>query len=462
MFDILYDVVKQPKRNDNYLPVDIDESTRMEHVHKVLHSMKRYQLDILLVYADREHGANFAYLTGFEPRFEEAVCVLHSDGRAYLMLGNENLKMNTYSAMKTTAIHVPYFSLPNQPMENSKSLLGAFYESGIADGKTIGICGWKLFTCAQEKKEEIFDVPYFIVDSVKRINKAGKTVSAGDLFLNPENGVRICVNANEIAHYEFGAGLASGCVLKAMNAIEPGKTEMEIASNLSAFGQPVSVTTICATGERFEGGVVFPRNKEIKLGDKFSLTYGLRGGLTSRAGYVVYEKQELPVAVRNYIDVIAKPYYKAAVTWLEHIGIGVTGGELYRLMEQLLPRETYHWSLNPGHYISDEEWLSSPIYPDSVIKLRSGMLLQLDILPSVNGYGGANAEDGIAIADEALREDIKTNYKKTWERIENRRKFMIQELGIRLKPEILPLSDLAGYLRPFLLNKDKAFKVRHN
>ena len=28
--------------------------------------------DRLVVYADREHSANLAYLTGFDPRFEEA------------------------------------------------------------------------------------------------------------------------------------------------------------------------------------------------------------------------------------------------------------------------------------------------------------------------------------------------------------------------------------------------------
>ena len=36
--------------------------------------------DRLVVYADREHSASLAYLTGFDPRFEEAALVLASDG----------------------------------------------------------------------------------------------------------------------------------------------------------------------------------------------------------------------------------------------------------------------------------------------------------------------------------------------------------------------------------------------
>ena len=36
--------------------------------------------DRLVVYADREHSANLAYLTGFDPRFEEAILVVGPDG----------------------------------------------------------------------------------------------------------------------------------------------------------------------------------------------------------------------------------------------------------------------------------------------------------------------------------------------------------------------------------------------
>ena len=33
-------------------------------------------LDALIVYADREHFANLCYLTGYDPRFEEALLLL--------------------------------------------------------------------------------------------------------------------------------------------------------------------------------------------------------------------------------------------------------------------------------------------------------------------------------------------------------------------------------------------------
>ena len=39
--------------------------------------------DALLVYGDREHFANLAYLTGYDPRFEEALLILIPGEDAY-------------------------------------------------------------------------------------------------------------------------------------------------------------------------------------------------------------------------------------------------------------------------------------------------------------------------------------------------------------------------------------------
>ena len=43
----------------------------------------------LVIYADREHSANLAYLTGFDPRFEEAVLIVGPDGDPAVLVGNE-------------------------------------------------------------------------------------------------------------------------------------------------------------------------------------------------------------------------------------------------------------------------------------------------------------------------------------------------------------------------------------
>lgn len=54
--------------------------------------------------------------------------------------------------------------------------------------------------------------------------------------------------------------------------------------------------------------------------------------------------------------------------------------------------------------------MSSPVYAGSRAKLQSGMMLQIDIIIQVKGYGGINAEDGIALADNRLREELRKEY----------------------------------------------------
>ena len=54
-------------------------------------ALKRSGADWLVVYADREHAANIAFLTGFEPRFEEALLLLGKGGERIVVTGNESI-----------------------------------------------------------------------------------------------------------------------------------------------------------------------------------------------------------------------------------------------------------------------------------------------------------------------------------------------------------------------------------
>ena len=45
-----------------------------------------------VVYGDREHFANVAWLTGFDPRFEEALLVVRGGVKPLLLAGNESIE----------------------------------------------------------------------------------------------------------------------------------------------------------------------------------------------------------------------------------------------------------------------------------------------------------------------------------------------------------------------------------
>lgn len=458
--EIIYDSVNCPRYDFVPRKIDLTDETMLKRHQNLLIMMKRECLDAVAIYADREHGDNFEYLCGFSPRFEEALLIVRVDGHAGMLLGNEMLRMADYSRIKVKAVHAPCFSLPNQPLHTDRTMEDLLAEGGVENGTRIAVVGWKMFTSQRTDGQVFFDVPHYIVESIKRITGMnGCVINGTGLFINPETGIRTTVNANEIAHFEFGASLASHGILDLMNQIEPGRAELMLANHLNTYGQQITVQTICAAGARFTNGVVESRDKMFQLGETFSSTLGLSGGLTNRTGYVAYDEADLKQEVRDYLDKVVKPYYAAVVTWYQNIGVGVRAEYIFDLIEKVIPQKQYGWTLNPGHLTSTEEWMSSPFYKGSEVVLRSGMMIQMDIIVNVKGYGGSNAEDGIVIADERLRRDLAAEYPQVWERISQRRTFMKDVLGIKISDDVLPMSDSNGYLRPFVLNHEKAMKV---
>ncbi|HEY8988643.1 MAG TPA: hypothetical protein VIM39_06445, partial [Candidatus Limnocylindrales bacterium] len=51
-----------------------------ERIEALMTRMTRRGYDRLVVFADREHSASLSFLTGFDPRFEEAILVIGQDG----------------------------------------------------------------------------------------------------------------------------------------------------------------------------------------------------------------------------------------------------------------------------------------------------------------------------------------------------------------------------------------------
>lgn len=92
--------------------------------------------------------------------------ILHHTGDAYLLLGNENLKMASHASIKAHPIHDPYFSLPNQPMENDCGIKEPLRQAGILAGTKIGLVGWKHFTSHIFDNARVFDLPYYITQGI--------------------------------------------------------------------------------------------------------------------------------------------------------------------------------------------------------------------------------------------------------------------------------------------------------
>jgi hypothetical protein len=241
--------------------------------------------------------------------------------------------------------------------------------------------------------------------------------------------------------------------------VRPGMTEHQAFSLYAPIGLPHAYHPVLLSGERTALGLASASGRPLRRGDPMSAGFGYWGSNIARGGFLAGSAADLPAAASDYVARLVAPYFACACAWYETIGIGVTGEELYELVRKHLGDPFFGVHLNPGHFIHLDEWPSSPVYPGSDVALRSGMTLQLDIIPATGTvYHTTNIEDGVALADEALRAELAERYPDLWQRVGRRRDFMARVLGISLRPEVLPLSNLAGYLPPFWLAPDLAMR----
>ena len=419
----------------------------------------RKGLDALLVYGDKEHTANLSYLTNFDPRFEEALLIIVPGKVPTLLAGPENLGRATGALIEVEALLYPPFGLMGQDRTKTPALAELLRAAGLAADQNIGILGWKYFGATEaDAPEHWFETPSFIVDTVRAIaGVGGKVVNANALLMDNTTGLRAINEIEQIAQFEFSAVAASEALKGLIYNVRPGMREFEAVKLMGLTGLPHACHTMLSTGDRLVG-LDSPSGKVIERGDPLTTAVGYWGALSSRVGWMVTDESEMPANARDYVDRLAGPYFACAAEWYETIGIGVSGGELDALARRHLGTPFFNLVLNPGHLIHIDEWMNTPVYPGSTERFVSGQAVQCDIIPAVGPpYYSCNIEDGIALLDAAGRAELGDKFPQVLARVEARRAFMADVLGIRLKPEVLPLSNLAGALAPYLLSPGRIF-----
>ena len=416
----------------------------------------------ILVYGDREHSANIAYLTGYDPRFEEALLIVDiEEDQQWILIGNEGIGYLETSPIKENLNPVLYqpFSLLGQDRTKSKPLKQILQDTAITANSNVGIAGWKYYTETESPDPHHWiEAPSYLVDNLRALTP--DVTNATHIFMHQTEGLRATNELEHLAVMEYAATLTSTAVKNALFGVWPGMNENQVVQLMKLNGYPQSVHLMLSTGPRAWIGLPSPTTKEIKRGEAFTTAVGLQGALNCRAGWLLEHESQLPKNISDYVEKLAAPYFEAAVAWLETMSIGVTGGELYNAVHDRIGDPFFGVELNPGHLIGMDEWINSPIYEDSADRIKPGMALQVDIIPATGTeYFTINTEDGIAVADQSIRNALMEKYPEAWTRITKRRDYMVDQLGIRLQPEVLPFSNIAGHLSPFILNPRRAFKM---
>lgn len=408
--------------------------------------------DWLAIYADREHFGNMAFLTGFEPRFEEAFLLVGPNDKRVLLTGNES---ETYAPLARlpglTVLLSQTLSLMAQDRSRFPRFSDRLADAGITAGDSVGLVGWKyLEVFEDDASETAYFVPAVYVQAFRRvIGPSGNLRDATHVLMHPENGVAVAIDADQIAEFEWAATRCSLATWRIVSGVREGDSEFDAVSRMGYAGDALNVHSMFASASKGEPviGLRSATGRTLKRGDGVTTAIGYWGALSSRAGL-------LDVANDQFLT-IAKGYFKGLISWYETAAIGVEGGTIHETVTTTLAKEGLRPALNPGHLGGYEEWTHSPIRPGSIDRIRSGMHFQVDIIPTPIADGWAlNCEDPIVFADEALRKDLEAKHPAVFKRIAARRDFMRSDLGVELNADILPLSSTPLYFAPFWLKSD--------
>ncbi len=429
------------------LPAEIYHS-RLDNLRS---RMSQASINIVLIYGDREHFANLHYFTNFDPRFEETLLIVSSHSKPLILVGNECQSYLPVSPLwRTGELRMELFrqfSLEDQTRTTPRSLLDILREEGCTETSRVALIGSKTYTSPSQS-----DIPSYIVDAAREIAGWQNCTNQSGWLVDSDTGLRSTLSATDIAIFEINNVKASEAIRRMHFALRPGITDHQLMAEAVHYdGSPLSCHMTCKTGPN-RISLASASGNLIETGHTWSANVAYWGSNVCRANWIAHDKRDLPAPAQDYLEAFAGPYFLAAANWLEALTLGANCGDIHdRTLEQL-PHEKFHIELNPGHHIGYDEWPSSSFYPGSSVKLRSGMILQSDIIPSHPVYFSTRMEDGYALADEALRNEFALAYPGAWQRINARRAFMADRLGIFLPDCVLPLANTAGIIAPWGLS----------
>lgn len=418
------------------------------------------RLDVLLVYADREHCANLAYLTGFDPRFEEAVLLLARDGRRKLLVGNECLGYLPDPSLGLDVECFQEFSLLGQQRNSSRPLRQILSDFKIEAGTRLGCAGWKYFDAELiPGGATALEIPAYLADLLREMcQDRDHVVNATPLFMHPQTGLRIHAEPEQIAQFEFAAGVTSAGLQSFLKELRPGVREQDLERCYDARGLTLSCHRMISFGEKARRGLSSPGAGRVALGDAYTTAFGVTGALTSRAGILARGPEDLPTTLRDLYPRFAADYFDVTAAWYEALAVGAEAKEVFQAAETARNRDLFDFALNPGHYLHLDEWVHSPFSAHSSVKLESGMVLQMDIIPISRGtFCYTNAEDGVVLADARLQQELSAQFPDCWQRLLARREWMRRTLGIALHDTVFPLANTTGWFAPYALDPTRAY-----
>ncbi len=299
------------------VPLEAPRIPATTYVTRCREANERADCDWLVVYADREHLANIAFLSGYDPQFEEALLLLGPRQKRVLIVGNEGEAYAALAGLPGLDIALAQsLSLMGQDRALKPDLAAVLREAGLSRGQTIGLVGWKYLEPAEwdDASPGLF-VPHYLAAMLSRI--AGGTEALKDatpVLMHPTSGLRSTIDADQIALHECGAARASAAVWRILTGTRLGASETEAASAMDYSGEVLSTHVMFATGNSSDPvvGLRSPGSRIANRGDGVTVGVGFWGGLSARAGLIADDDEAFLKT--------ASAYFEGLIAWYEGRG----------------------------------------------------------------------------------------------------------------------------------------------
>jgi len=447
----------------NSIP-EFDANDYLQRVNLFIERLKENSITHAVIYGDREHFSNIEYLSGYDPRFEEALLIIDAEGNKTIIIGNEGWSYSYKIPYEINRVLYQNFSLQGQPRESLRPLSEIFANARITSHSRVGVVGYKYFEAGHASNPDYtFDIPAYILDSIYALVKKENVINITRELTGSPNGIRMVLRtAKEIAWAENAANKCANIILRLMKNLKPNIAEIELSATCQLDFCPTNVHPMLNFGpEHVFLGIRSPGYRRLNLGEVCGMCYSIRGALTSRVGVAAYDYSSYNDELKGSLENFYMPYWEAVATWYESVGVGVVAGEVYNKVMDIIGGPEFGVKLNPGHNIGTDEWTNSPFYKGSEIRIPDGSHFQCDMIASSsNPVKSAICEDSVVIAGKELRGKVKSEYPDVWARIEKRQKLMREELGISISDDVLPLSNINAVYWPFMLDTGKILAFR--
>jgi hypothetical protein len=299
--------------------------------------MEEIKITHTVVYGDREHFANLTYLTGFDPRLEEALLIIGRTATPLILVGNECKAYlgisSLHSAGRMRHECFQSFSLLGQPRNRSRALREILADEGIAPTAIVGAVEYKCFSNDEHPDAaHALAIPSYIADTLRGLAGSENVFNATELLMHPGYGLRAKRTPFEIAYFEYANRQAAESVKRMIFALREGMTDHSVIESGRLNGDPLSCHVTFVTGRNANYGLCGPGGELIRRGQPLAFDVAYWGSNICRAGWIARSAADLPDSASDYVPSFAGPYFEAMSEWFGLMKLGTNGHSVFRIL----------------------------------------------------------------------------------------------------------------------------------